>query len=148
MRPAGEPVAARGRGASAWAGYDPAAGGHAVALTVSAAHNTRPVWSPDGSRIAFRRGHRTLHTLQPDGSELRTLASREERPGVREMYPESGYYELVWSPDSTALLYGFFELGGDGQEVFRIASGGGAPRLLTRSVLDSAAPVAWLKGEK
>jgi len=106
-----------------------------------------PIWSPDGSRIAFRRGHRTIHTIQPDGFGLQTVARREERPGVRETYPESGYYELVWSPDATMLLYGFFELGGDAEEVFRIASAGGQPRLLTRSVLDSASPVAWLKGE-
>jgi serine/threonine protein kinase/Tol biopolymer transport system component len=103
-----------------------------------------PVWSPDGSRIAFRRDYNAILTIQPDGSGLQTVAHREERPGVKETVPHSGYYELVWSPDSSALLYGFCELGGDAEEVFRVASGGGQPRVLTRSVLDSAVPIAWL----
>jgi tricorn protease len=50
----------------------PAAGGHAVPLTVSAAHNTRPVWSPDGSRIAFasdRNGNYDVFVMPAAGGD-------------------------------------------------------------------------------
>jgi hypothetical protein len=60
--------------------------------------------------------------------------------------PRPGYYELVWSPDASALLYGTLEFTGDTREIYRIACTGGEPQIVTRGVLESAVPVAWLEG--
>ena len=106
-----------------------------------------PAWSPDGSLIAFRRSHDAVLTIHADGSGLRTLVQWPAHPGMTYTIPRPGYYQVVWSPDSTALLYGVLELTGDAREIYRIASAGGEPQSITRGVLQSAVPVAWLKGE-
>jgi len=107
-----------------------------------------PVWSPDGSCIAFRRGHDKILTIHPDGSGLQTVAQRLH-PGVMYAEPIPGYYELVWALDSSALLYGLHELNLDNKDFYRIARTGGEPQNFTRGVLGDAIPVAWLpKGEQ
>src|SRR5947207_13640228 len=52
----------------------PATGGGATALTVGADYNTRPVWSPDGSRIAFaseRNGNFEVCATPAEGGRAR-----------------------------------------------------------------------------
>jgi Tol biopolymer transport system component len=102
-----------------------------------------PVWSPDGSHIAFRRNHDAILITQPDGAGLQTVAQRPPHPGIEYGYPHPGYYELVWSPDSKALLYGCLELTGGTREIYRIARTGGEAQSLTRSVFEGAMPIAW-----
>jgi len=106
-----------------------------------------PVWSPDGSLIAFRRGYDAILTIRPDGSGLQTVGRRTGTPGATALAPFPGFRELVWSPDSSALLYGYLDLNSDRRDLYRIARTGGEPQNLTRSILQSAVPVAWLKGE-
>jgi len=103
-----------------------------------------PVWSPDGSLIAFRRGYDAILTIEPDGSDLETVVQWPAHPGMRYTHPRPGYYELVWSPNSSALLYGCLELNGDAREIYRIACTGGEPQNFSRSILDNAVPIAWL----
>ncbi|WP_404827981.1 amidohydrolase family protein [Streptomyces lydicus] len=82
----------------------PRAGGDAVALTPPDLEPTRPVYSPDGRRIAlcaYRGGNFHLWTLSPDGSGLRQLT---EGP-----WDDRG---PAWSPDGTRLAFAS-ERGGD-----------------------------------
>ena len=56
----------------------PAGGGTAQALTTGAAHDTAPVWSPDGKWIAFasdRYGHYNVFLLSLEGGPVRRLTS-------------------------------------------------------------------------
>ncbi len=92
------------------------------------AHVTTPVWSPDGSRIAFVGPGVTIWTVRPDGSDLRRVTSG---PG-REVSPS-------WSPDSSRIAFA-----GDRDGDFDIyvvnADGTGLARL-TRDAASETLPV-------
>ena len=48
----------------------PANGGRAIQLTTNSAHDTRPIWSPDGQQIAFasdRLGSMDIYVVNKDG---------------------------------------------------------------------------------
>ena len=63
-------------------------------LTGGGESQTQPVWSPNGTRIAFlQNGY--LHTMTPDGSDVHTLVP--DIPVVRE--------PPAWSPDGTRLAF-------------------------------------------
>ena len=56
----------------------PAAGGEAHQLTSHPAHDTRPVWSPDGQRIAFasdREGQFDIYLVDKLGGEPKRLTT-------------------------------------------------------------------------
>ena len=59
-----------------------------------------PVWSPDGARIAFRRGshYGPLFVMNADGSDIRQLTQEAGR-----------WRPPVWSPDSTRIAYSVTE---------------------------------------
>ena len=68
-------------------------------LTDMESYELSPVWSPDGSRIAFlssRNGAYNVFTMVPDGSDTRDIASSVDG---REFSP------LVWSPDSRRIAF-------------------------------------------
>ena len=70
-------------------------------LTDDVFHNRGPVWSPDGSHIAFysdRSGAYQAHTIRPDGSDVEQLTNLE-----------NGVALLYWSPDGSRLLAGSME---------------------------------------
>jgi tricorn protease len=74
-----------------------ATGGTAVPLTLGSAHNTMPVWSPDGSRIAFasdRHGNLDVFVMPSEGGEAKrlTLHSADEIP-------------TSFTPDGKAVLF-------------------------------------------
>jgi tricorn protease len=51
-------------------------GGRATRLTVHAAVDSRPVWFPDGSRVAFnstRYGSADIFSMRPDGTDIRRV---------------------------------------------------------------------------
>ncbi|MFJ5804166.1 amidohydrolase family protein [Streptomyces decoyicus] len=82
----------------------PRAGGDAVALTPPDLEPTRPVYSPDGRRIAvcaYRGGSFHLWTLAADGSGLRQLTDGR--------WDDRG---PAWSPDGTRIAFAS-ERGGD-----------------------------------
>jgi Tol biopolymer transport system component/C-terminal processing protease CtpA/Prc len=75
----------------------PAAGGTATALTVGDDYNTRPVWSPDGSQIAFasdRNGNFDVFVMPAEGGEAKRLTfhSADELP-------------TSFTPDGKAVLF-------------------------------------------
>lgn len=128
----------------------------------------RPVWSPDGSQIAYLSGHE-LWVVAPDGTGRRQVT---HTPAVDEV-------DVTWSPDSTRLAYtvhglsyvasltgttvslGKGAIGAwspDGRQIALIrppavvvvpARGGGASRVVLRLKGDSSRTwidsVSWLK---
>jgi Tol biopolymer transport system component len=101
-----------------------------TALTESRTINTRPNWSPDGSKIAFsssRDGNFEIYTIEPDGSNLTrltfTVAQQEDNPN--------------WSPDGRRLAYDacvsatFPCPGSPNNEIYAMRADGSVRRRLT-----------------
>ena len=62
---------------------------------------TNPVWSPDGTRIAFisdRSGKDNIYIINTDGTNLEQITN--------ETY--SSIYGISWSPDGTRIVYDTF----------------------------------------
>ncbi len=88
-----------------------------VCLTNDPVADGEPTWSPDGSRIAFRRAG-DIYTMKPDGTEvtrLTTVASASE--------PD-------WSPDGTKIA--FTSRRGLGREIHVMDADGTGAVNLTR----------------
>ncbi len=102
--------------------------GEAVRLTVHNAPDTRPVWYPDGSRIAFassRAGSYDVYTMRPDGSDLRRVTS-----------DAGAEYPTAVSADGRT-IYGQTSSFGRG-DLFRVAATGGDLVRLTDHPLEAA----------
>ncbi len=86
--------------AFSWAGdiwIASSAGGPARRLTVHPAHDTRPVFSPDGRRIAFastRYGSADVFVMNADGSDIRRLT-----------FSDRAEYPSAFTPDGRFVLY-------------------------------------------
>jgi Tol biopolymer transport system component len=63
-----------------------------VRLTNDPVSDGEPTWSPDGSRIAFRR-EGDIYTMKPDGADLTRLTT------------DAFAYEPAWSPDGTKIAF-------------------------------------------
>jgi hypothetical protein len=103
-----------------------------------------PRWSPDGHRIAFCRGRKSIHSILPDGSNLKTLMQIQQHEGFRAVLAGGGH--PIWSPDSSHLVYWWRETVNYTVSVYRIPVDGGEAVNLTRDA-DRALPVAWRGGE-
>jgi hypothetical protein len=64
-------------------------------LTSGLGHKTDPAWSPDGSRIAFKR-EVDIWSMNPDGTDQVNLTADES--GIEGRDPD-------WSPDGTMIAY-------------------------------------------
>jgi len=75
----------------------PTEGGRAIPLTMDAAHDTQPVWSPDGSHIAFasdRYGNFDLFVIPSTGG-----------PATRLTYHSANDTPTSFTPDGSAVLF-------------------------------------------
>ncbi len=115
----------------------PARGGTAVPLTVHPAHDYAPVWSPDGSHIAFasdRYGNFDVFVMPASGGEATRLTfhSADDTP-------------TSFTPDGTAVLFSSARLDaathvgfptGAQPELYRVSLQGGMPeQVLTTPAL-------------
>ena len=86
--------------AFSWAGdiwTVPISGGRAMRLTAHSAHDSRPVWSPDGQQLAFssdRHGSPDVYVMERDGTGLRRLT-----------YSDQGEAPSAWSPDGAWVYF-------------------------------------------
>ncbi len=115
----------------------PAAGGVAVPLTLHPAHDTMPVWSPDGSRLAFasdRYGNLDVFVMPAAGGEATRLT-----------FHSSDDVPTSFTPDGQAVLFSSARLdavtsaqfpSGAQPELYSVALAGGMPaQVLTTPAL-------------
>ncbi len=95
-------------------------------------HDTAPVWSPDGRRIAFvsdRDGNREIYVMNADGKEPRNVSQNA-----------ADDWTPTWSPDGQSLAFASFR---DGNwELYTMRADGSEQTRLTDSPSADYAP-AW-----
>ncbi|MBC7895188.1 MAG: PD40 domain-containing protein [Cytophagaceae bacterium] len=96
-------------------------GTHEVGDSVTAREIRDPAISPDGRRVAFTALGKVWVMDVPGGTPRRLTSTS----GVVETAP-------TWSPDGQSVAYATW-VDGEGGDIFLAASGGGAPRNLTRA---------------
>lgn len=119
----------------------PAAGGTAQRITPWTLEPTAPVWSPDGSVIAFQNytadGNWHLWTIRPDGGEAKEITT--------------GFFddrEPAWTPDGRALVFAS-DRGNDGQyKIWSYTLATGAYRQLTAGEGAESNPVVSADGTR
>ena len=100
-----------------------------------------PVWSPDGSKIAFRVPVASIATINPDGSGEKIIIKRRSHSVFGASMP-------FWSPTGEHLIYRWHPGKTQGGEfpipdVYRAAAGGGGKTNLTADLDGGATPIAW-----
>lgn len=99
-----------------------------VRLTNNSAMDHRPVWSPDGSRIAFssnRDGKNEIYVMDADGSNVKRLTNNR----ADDVNP-------IWSPDGRRILFDS-ERDGNREIYVMDADGGNQIRLTRDNAVDS-----------
>lgn len=112
-------------------------GGKATQLTTNPAHDMQPVWSPDGSKIAFasnRNGSFDIYIMDKEGGEPKQLTSHSANE-----YPET-------FTDNSHVLYlaSILQDAKDGQfpsslfpQVYKVSTEGGRPELYSTMTMQS-----------
>src|ERR1041385_95797 len=97
----------------------PSTGGEAHLLISHPATETKPLYSPDGKRLAFvstRTGNGDIYVLTIDTGELKRIT-----------FDDSLELLDAWSADGRWLYFGSATLDVGGPDVFRVSSDGGTP---------------------
>jgi len=98
----------------------------------------RPVWSPDGTKIAFMRGttssnyHICIIAMPDDPSTIPAAEPLESTVPVVELTGDGGGGDPAWSPDSQYIVFGS---SGPHLDLGVVAAGGGSPRTIGHSGL-------------
>jgi Tol biopolymer transport system component len=112
-----------------------AQGGGLVNLTPTGNHDVHrgPVWSPDGSRLAFQDAGK-IRVVNPDGSGLTTLVSDTTYVSVPAWAPDGqhlAYYRGSDLPRTLVVERGVWVVGADGTGKTKVASLAGTGALQT-----------------
>ena len=108
-------------------------------LTKGSASDVAPRWSPDGRRIAFVRGGRSLHVLDVAAGTDRQIvadASLSRPPFVDER-------GVAWSPDGRWLAYATNDGAKQFTNVFIVSADGGAPRQVSWLSNSNGGGLSW-----
>lgn len=114
-------------------------GGRAIPLTIHEAHETRPVWSPDGSRIAFasdRNGNYDVYVMPAAGGEATRLTfhSADDLPSCFSADGASVVFESSRMDDAGSALFPSGVL----PELYSVPVTGGTPSMaLTTPALNA-----------
>ena len=99
-----------------------------------------PVWSPDGSKIAFQVPVASIATINPDGSGEKIIIKRKGHSLAGASIPG-------WSPTGEHLIYRWHDSttqgGFEPPDVYRAAANGGGKTNLTADLDGGATPIAW-----
>ena len=112
----------------------PSSGGDAKRLTGWQVEATWPVWTPDGSRIAFQNySDNTYHiwTIRPDGSDPTQITS-----GLYD------HREPAWSPDGRKIAFSSDRSGNGSYDIWTIDLATGAYEQRTNMTTEEHSP-AW-----
>lgn len=111
-------------------------GGDAEMLTSNPSHDTSPVWSPDGSQIAFasdREGSMDVYVMPSDGGDIKRLTTHS-----------SAEYPMAWSDASTVVLRragnptvnNLAFPGGTFYQLYAVSTQGGRQKLFSELTMD------------
>lgn len=109
----------------------PVSGGKATQLTTHPAHDTRPVWSPDGNRIAFasdRNGNFDVFIMDKDGGVPKQLTTHSTNE-----YPEtfSSNNEILYSASIQQDAKDSQFPSGTFSQIYQVSTEGGRPVLFS-----------------
>ena len=107
----------------------PSQGGKATQLTTNASYDTHPVWSPDGTRLAFasdRMGSLDVYIIGKEGGTPQrvTTHSGNEKPVA---FTDNGHilFEATLLPDAKALTFPSAQF----PQIYQTSTEGGRPAL-------------------
>ena len=117
----------------------PANGGKATQLTTHPAHDTRPVWSPDGSKIVFasdRNGNFDIFVMDKEGGSPKQLTTHSANE-----YPEtfSDAKHILYSAAIQQDTKDSQFPSGQFPQIYRISLDGGRPELYSSLAMESLA---------
>ena len=122
----------------------PTQGGRATQITSHSAHDTRPVWSPDGTKLAFasdREGSFDVYITSREGGTAKRLTfnSVNERPVA---FKDNGHllFEANIRPDTQMGIFPYANF----TQIYSVSVSGGRPTMF--SALSMLEPS--LKGDK
>jgi Tol biopolymer transport system component/DNA-binding winged helix-turn-helix (wHTH) protein len=93
-------------------------GGEPRLFTPATGHDISPVWSPDGTRMTFRRWTGLVQAV---------MVAPVTGGAPRQLAETDGYF-VAWTPDSQSVLFTVQSKKASGFELWSVPAGGGEPR--------------------